>query len=106
MIDYYKELESSTNTGSSIVEGIDKRIEERARLRKDDVLFKDWLVKVNGDMININQYDYCIDEPRLEQEDWISHIKQKGWDMNTFLDAYWFALQVRKGVSHMKIRIY
>jgi hypothetical protein len=106
MIDFYKIFSDSENKPIELAKGLEDFQEKLESLNNDDVLFDDWLVKLNGDMVNIKHHDYTINESRLQEKEWISHIKQKDWNMNSFIDAYWFALKTRKGISKIDIKIY
>lgn len=65
---------------------------------------KDWLVEEDGSMYHRKQgYEICAKD--LKNDDWISHLLEKGWcDMNTFLPAYFYALS-KVGVSDLSIKI-
>lgn len=108
VIDYYAELaimRENEKPFTNILDGVDKRLDFHKLLINNPVKFNEWVVKLNGDIVNSNQHDYTIDNPRLHQRDWISHIKNKGWDMNAFLDAYFFSLQVRNKIAEITIRV-
>ena len=105
MINFYEEDKSEDH--GDVFGNFEERMERRKAMADNDVQFRDWVVYKDGTMINVQNHNYTIAGDRLEEDSWIAHMKGKTWcDMNTFLDAYFFALMVRKSVTELKITIH
>jgi hypothetical protein len=106
MIDFYSETQRGyTEKPVTLSDGFEEREERRKRLRTEDVKFDDWTVTVTGDLLNQTN-DYSIPFDRLQEDLWIPHMRKKNWiNMNTFIDAYLFALS-RSGVTRLEIKIH
>lgn len=103
-VDYYEKRKGEKF--ERVFGDFEKRMEWRRRLIDKDVQFKDWIVCKDGTMINTENNDYTISAERLSEDMWIAHMIGKKWvDMNTFLDAYFFAL-MRNDIKEVKIKIH
>lgn len=84
---------------------MEQRMQQRIQLLEQDVQFKDWVVRIDGTLEHADP-SYTIDGSNLKEGSWISQMNEKTWiDMNTFMDAYLFALS-RAGVDKLEIKIY
>lgn len=73
----------------------------------EEVVFEDWVVCENGDMINAKNHNYKIPGDRLHESKWISHMNEKSWiDMNTFIDAYFYALRKYRMLEELTVKVY
>ena len=63
---------------------------------------KDWTFSKTGDLTS-TKTGYCVTCDRLTEPDWILHMSEKTWvDMNTFVPAFFRALEVS---GHRSVRI-
>lgn len=67
--------------------------------------FGKWSVDKIGNM----EYDkgrYFIGKERLREDDWISHLFEKGWiDWNEFVPAFFTACKINK-IEHVTLRVF
>lgn len=67
-------------------------MKSEARIRGHKIIqqFGDWYIVSSG--ILHGPMNYLIDKSRLNEPDWVEHIKGKTWsDHNEFMEAYRFA---------------
>tara|TARA_R110000868_G_scaffold185711_3_gene427737 strand:+ start:832 stop:1059 length:228 start_codon:yes stop_codon:yes gene_type:complete len=71
---------------------------------KKDIQIGDWVVYKNGDM----EYDnyYFIDNSRLNEENWLLHLSEKGWiNFEHFIPAYLKACK-NANIQYVKIKTF
>jgi hypothetical protein len=66
--------------------------------------FGRWKVDKNGNMeFNCRYY---IGNDRLKEDDWVSHLFEKGWiDWNEFIPAFFTACKINK-IEHVTLRVF
>ena len=106
MINYYETIAklNEDQKDSDVLAGADARFKMHESFLHDDVLIGEWLVKLNGDMINTAKRDYEIAADDLKSPHRLMHIHEKGWDMNNFLEAYQFALTKRLSIKELTVQ--
>lgn len=72
---------------------------------KQESQFGKWHVSKSGDMTYDNGR-YSIYDNQLKEDDWISHMFEKGWiDWNEFIPAYFQALK-NAGIQFKRERVF
>lgn len=70
---------------------------------------KGWRVDKYGDLVYYDEHGnekYWIQKHRLTEEDWISHMGQKGWVMlSEFIPAYFKACEMA-GIKELTVKLY
>ena len=72
------------------------------REEKREINFGEWYVSIGGDLEHL-QRGYFIGKDRLQEDNWLLHLSEKGWiDWNDFIPAY---LQACKNAGLRKIKM-
>lgn len=92
VVDYYGFWENQKGESFSfkILSDFEKLIDG------NDIGFKDWVVTKDLDLVRRfeNGREYWIERDMLLDHNWVAHLLKKEWcDMNTFVRAYYFALE-------------
>ena len=77
-------------------EAVERGLKEKDRWEKQN----EWKIDKDGTM---ESNGYIIQAERLDDDDWILHILEKGWDLNAFVPAYFEACR-RAGIEALWTR--